>query len=198
MIATAGTNGGRLNTVHNEFLNGYLFAVLLDGDYVPVSFSIEDIYGCMSDTLIASGDLYHKRLMRSDGGWVVEDDSVTPTFDFRELQEVVYGYSKGPDGETDPIYGYSLLEGSDVAICGLTLNSVRRKRCDRNFWEIGNTVQNATGNKDLFGMSQIDPRSCPKECVSCEGGQCSTDTWKSRTGCEETSNDCYVIDLESK
>lgn len=179
MIADAQTNGGSLSSAHKEFRNGYLFAVLDAGDYVPVVFGVEDIFGCMSNVIVASGDVFHKTLMRSDGGWVVTDDSVTPTFDFRELQKLVYGFTQGPDGELYERYGYGLLDGKGFAIEGFDINRVSAKRCDRTFWDPGYTVQNETGQKELFSFAHIDPRSCMDN-DGCD--DCSDDSWLARTG----------------
>lgn len=193
MVAAASTNGGTLNRVHAEFSNGYIFAVRRGQDYVPVTFSTEDIYGCSHTVLLASGSLYHKGLMRSDGGMYEKNDSVTPTFNWRQLEKVTVGHSQGPDGEIYPIYGYCLNEADRAAICGLKLTKKTRYRCDRTFWDVGGTVQNATGPADLFGLTQIDPRACMHN--PCDNG-CGEDTWASRTGCEEPEQACYNVTME--
>lgn len=180
MIAPAQTNGGTLDSAHKEFANGYVFAVYNSGDYIPVTFDVEDTFGEVSRTVIASGDLHHSVLMREDGGWrVLRDDSVVPTFDFRELQKVPYGVTtQGPDGEIYESYGYGLYEGEDMALCGFKINRVTAQRADRYFWNPGKVVQNEFGQAELFGFKQTDPRSC----VADVGGVCDEDDFQVRLG----------------
>lgn len=184
MIAAAQTNGGELNTSHKEFSNGYVFAILEPGatdteKYVPVTFTVMDIFGECSDVVVASGDVFHGRLMRRDGGWSAKDDSVTPTFDFRELQKITTGITQGPDGEKYESYGYGLYEGQDYALCGVDINGLVAWREDRTFWDPGKTVQNETGQPDLFGLTQTDPRSCVHNVADCEACDV-TDSWEHR------------------
>lgn len=184
MIAASQTNGGKLNSSHKEFSNGYVFAVLEPGmveteNYVPVTFTVMDIFGECSDVVIGSGDVYHAELMRRDGGWSVKNDSVTPTFDFRELEKITLGVSKSPSGEVIERYGYGLYDGQDYALDGLTINKTVAWREDRTFWDPGKTIQNETGQPDLFGFTQTDPRSCVHNVLGCK--KCDTpDSWEYR------------------
>lgn len=178
MIAAAQTNGGKLNSAHKEFANGYVFAIRFSGDYVPITFKVTDVLGRTDDVVIASGDVYHKALMREDGGWLVEDDSATPTFDFREMLKLTTGVVKGPDGEVYENYEYGVYEGNDVAICGFDVNRVTAYRKDAPFWDPGKVVQNETGQADLFGFTQTDPRSCVHGNRRCQ--ECDDDNWDTR------------------
>lgn len=196
MIAPAQTNGGRLNSAHKEFSNGYLFAVYVEGDYIPVTFDVYDIFGKKTDALIASGDVFHKNLMRSDGGEFVKGGSTTLTFDYRELCKLSYGFSQSPEGDITERYGYGLYDGKNVALDGFKLHSYQSYRADRPFWDPGKTIQNETGQKDLFGFKQIDQRSCIHDEGLCpDSSKCSEDNWKARVGAEKQSQ-CYTINME--
>lgn len=178
MIAAAQTNGGKLRSVHKEFEDGYLFAVLQDGDYVPVTFDVQDALGTLNRVVIAGGVVYHNFLMRRDGGWLVNDDSVIPTFSFYELEKIVSGITKGPDGQVYERYGYGVYQAEDTALCDVKINRVSARRLDAPFWDPGHVTQNATGQPDLFGFTQTDPRSCVHGGDGCN--KCNDDSWESR------------------
>ena len=99
---------------------------------------------------------------------MLKDDSVIPTFSFSELQKMVHGFSEGPDGEIYEKYGFGLYKGDDYALCDLEVNKSVAWRQDRTFWDPGKTVQNETGQAELFGFTQTDPRACVHNVMDCQ------------------------------
>lgn len=186
-VATASTNGGSLHRVHAEFSDGYVFAIRQGDDYLPISFTFEDAFECLYDSVIVSGEWYHKHLMRSDGGLATRGSGTMPTFSWSELVKVRLD-------EARELYGYELNRETDAAICNLIIGGPELYRKDRTYWKIGKTIQNAASGGIEFGFSQPDPRLCEDE--NCDY-PCSEDSWKARTGCEE-DNTCYETNLEER
>lgn len=188
MIAAASTNGGTRDRVHAEFANGYIFAVRNGENYIPVVFDVVNAFGENNPTVLAAGAVYHDRLMRRDGGPRLYTKKITPVFDWSELRKVQIGTSECDD-EGNPIFGFELNRARNAAICGLDFYISKLYRCDRNFWNPGKTVQNATGQSDLFGVKQTDPRACAEPSCS-HAGKCKANTWKNTWASEVACEDC--------
>lgn len=74
MILAADNNGGRYNKVHRQTDDGIVISVAMGESLLPLVFRYEDYLGCIEESLLAWNFYPHKRLMRGDCGWRVEND----------------------------------------------------------------------------------------------------------------------------
>lgn len=190
MIASASTNGGRLGRVHAEFDDGYIFTIRRGKDYVPVVFDFYDIFDCRHRSVIATGPVYHDKLLRRDGGWREHKHFLTPTFSWSRMGAVkVKEGLCGEDMTNKKRYAFELDRAEDAALCDLVIDRSTRYRCDSTYWRIDKTVQNES-SYELFGFSQSDPRTCCEE--NCDK-PCSPDSWFARAGCDKGPGDCLIL-----
>lgn len=187
-VTAASTKGGQLKRTHREFDDNYLIGFYSGCDYVPLEFTWKDQYDCdVSAVFTATNKLYHKELMRHDGGIVKESKEFIPLFDWRQLEKVTVGTTQSPDGEMHESYGYCLNEGIGIALEGSVTpsNACKCKRCipthfstkkpserlttrhttiyrkDRFYWTPGNVTQNESAPNKLFTVGlQLNPRTC--------------------------------------
>jgi hypothetical protein len=173
MIAPAATRNGQNKTVHTEFDDGYAIGVFEGCSYIPLVFRWQNpAFDDCESAVLASDKLYHDRLMRNDGGEQAYYDSEVITFDWFKLSKVTLGYSKNPNTlENEEVWGYCYEEASDAAIDGIISSIYDVVRKDRDYWTPGHTIQNATGPEELFGLDQLNPRTCPHgpNCDLCNG-----------------------------
>ena len=182
MITPAGNAGGEIKRVHSEFDDGYVIGVFDGCDYVPLSFTWEDIYGCDETSILTSGDLFHNKLMRKDGGVVVKEYDTRILYDWNDMEKVITGYSNAPSGELLENYRYQLNSETNTALCDADGHTVEISRIDRFFWRPDNVTQNDSGQEDLFSATQIAHDTCPFPDEKCK------DKW------ETEASDCYIID----
>ena len=157
-VAKAATNGGKLNNVHAEFRDGYIFAVKYGKDYIPVVFTFVDALCTKQEAVLATGKLYHKELMRSDGGVKIDEKHITPLFSWSKVSKVLFH---------DNVYGHEINRAQDVALENITFDGETKFRCDRTYWTPNKTIQNNSSPEPLIGFSQKDPRSCDVEPDKC-------------------------------
>lgn len=192
-VAAAATNGGSLGRVHAEFKDGYVFTIRKGEDYIPVVFDFYDIFDCPHKAVIATGDLYHNRLMRRDGGWRRKTKKTIPLFDWHEMKKVKLDEDFCcKDAKDRNVFGFQLNRAKNAAVCDLEVNHVEEYRCDSTYWRIDKTIQNDS-SYTLFGFSQEDPRLCCED--NCKE-PCSEDNWFIRTGCTKEDADCLIVRFE--
>ena len=177
-VTAATTKGGERKQVHSEFDDGYAIGFFDGCDYVPLVFCWDDLYDCPVTSILTSGDLYHNRLMRTDGGLHQSISQEIYTFDWSEMSKVPIEGLKNPDGSARVVHGYSLNKGTDTSLHGV--NSIRTdiRRRNRNYWTPGNTTQNSEGPSELFTIGQIAHSTCP---FDCSGDKCHHDTFIEKT-----------------
>lgn len=177
-VTEATTKGGQRKQVHSEFDDGYAIGYFDGCDYVPILFCWTDIYDCPETSVLAAGDLYHGRLMRTDGGLVDDISQEIYTFDWHEMERVPIKGLKHNDGSARYVEGYRLNKGDDTSLHGV--HSIRRdlRRRNRNYWSPGHVTQNAEGPGDLFSVSQIAHSTCPFDCSE---DKCHHDTFVETT-----------------
>ena len=140
MILAADNNGGRYNKVHRQTDDGIVISVAMGDSLLPISFRYEDYLGCIEESLLAGSFYPHKRLMRGDCGWRVENDSVDLLFSWNALTRHVDGFSSGPDGEYVETYHDEPNCAENVRICGLKGHRTKWYRKDREYWTPGQTL----------------------------------------------------------
>lgn len=182
MITPGVGAGGEIKRVHQEFDDGYVIGIFQGCDYVPLVFSWNDVFDCPEDAILTSGDLFHNRLMRKDGGVVRKEYNSRILFDWNEMEKVITGYSKSPEGDLLENYKYQLNSSCDTGICGADGNTVETIRLDRFYWTPGNITQNDSGEGDLFSATQIAHSTCPFNTDGC------VNEW------HEDASSCYIID----
>ena len=185
-VSAASTRGGARKRVHSEFDDGYVIGVFDGCGYTPLAFSWEDEYGCEDQSILATDKLYHKELMRKDGGLSLEKLDELYTFSWQELYKVPTGFSTAPNGDVLTNYGYELNSESNVALEGLRTRHRAYSRRDKYFWTPNDVTQNESGPAELFPLGQIAHSTCPFD-EGCNG-KCNHDTF-----CEKESN-CYTVD----
>lgn len=181
MITPGVGAGGVIKRVHQEFDDGYVIGVFDGCDYVPLVFEWNDIFDCPETSILTSGELYHSRLMRKDGGLVKREYNSRILYDWNDMEKVISGYSLAPDGELLANYRYELNSEENAAICDADGTVTEYTRLDRYFWRPDNITQNDTGQEDLFSATQVAHDTC-----DFEEGPCG-DKW-------DNSTDCLIID----
>lgn len=181
MITPAGNAGGVIKMVHQEFDDGYIIGFFDGCDYVPIVFGWNDIYDCPEEAVLASGDLYHNRLIRKDGGLIVEEHNSRILFDWNEMEKVISGYSETPSGELLENYRYELNTSTDTAIYGADGTTNTYKHLDRFYWTPGHITQNDSGQNDIFSATQMAHDAC-KDSDGC------VNEWS------KEPSDCWIID----
>ena len=166
-IAAADNNGGRYNTVHRQTDDGLVISVVSGQSLLPLVFAYCDYLGDKHETLLASSKYPHKKLMRNDCGWRVENDSAVLTLSWKEMKKVVDGYKDLPSGKLDPIWHDQANCARDVSLAGLKSHRKTLFRKDREYWTPDHTLQAET-YEDYFGWSQRNPNTCaPTEPNKC-------------------------------
>ena len=178
-VTEATTKGGERKQVHSEFDDGYVIGFFDGCDYVPLLFCWDDIYDCPETSILASGDLYHSRLMRTDGGVAGTVSQEIYTFDWSEMTRVPIKGLKNKDGTARYVDGYHLNKGQDTSFYGVNSVSRHLRRLNRHFWTPGDVTQNESGPEGLFGIGQIAHNTCPFDCTD----KCHHDTFR-----EDVSN----------
>lgn len=170
-VTSATTKGGKRKLVHSEFDDGYAIGYFDGCDYIPLLFCWDDVYGCTETAVLASSDLYHGRLMRTDGGLRVDDSEEVYTFDWHEMKRV--SHSIPTENGTRYIDGYELNSASNTALEGVQSRYRAYSRANRFYWTPENVTQNPEGASPLFSLDQRSHRACPYKCA----GQCYHDTF---------------------
>lgn len=179
-VTQASTKGGVKKQVHSEFDDGYMIGFFDGCDYIPLVFCYDDVYDCPETTLLTSGELYHGKLMRTDGGRKKTLSQEIYTFDWSELTRVALENVRDGEGRKRTVEGYCLNRESDMSLYGVHSIRTNDRRLNRNYWTPGHTTQNAEGPAELFGIGQIAHSTCP---FDCSGDPCHHDTF-----IEEESN----------
>lgn len=183
MILAADNNGGRYNKVHRQTDDGIVISVAMGESLLPLVFRYEDYLGCIEESLLAWNFYPHKRLMRGDCGWRVENDSADLLFSWNGTETHIDGFSSAPSGEYGEITHEEQKCAKDVRLCGLAGHRTKWYRKDREYWTPGMTLDAqvpadpfAIGNNLEFNdccenpkgheiptIKQWNPISCPPE-----------------------------------
>lgn len=190
-VVAASNNGGRYNMVHRQTDDGYVISVAAGKSLLPLVFRYEDYLGHCQESLLASDFYPHSRLMRSDCGWRLKNDSDDLLFSWEAQEKRLIGLSSGPTGEYEGVYQDVANCAKDVRICGLEGHRTVFWRQDREYWTPDNTLL-AAAPPEIFGWSQWNPNSCPPEgpdkcgIVQYPKGDCNPQKMKYTKNCKET------------
>ena len=177
-VTEASTKGGELKQVHREFDDGYAIGFFDGCDYIPLLFCWDDAFDCPVTSVLASADLYHGRLMRSDGGLHDVTSQEIYTFDWHEMKQVPIEGLKHKDGSARYVTGYELNKADNMSLQGVHSVSRDIRRLNRNYWTPGNVTQNEAGPGELFSSFQIAHSTCPFDCGT---NGCHHDTFEEKT-----------------
>lgn len=174
-VLEASNNGGRYNMVHRQTDDGLVISVAMGKNLTPLVFRYVDWSGCPQETLLSSAFYPHKRLMRSDCGWVEEHDKRDLLFDYIRTDVVIDGFTSGPSGEYDVSWHETHDSGENVRLCGLEGHRTVYRRKDREYWTPNMTLM-ADKVEDIFGFEQYNPITCPTK----QPNKCGIVTWEDK------------------
>lgn len=161
-VLAATNNEGRYNNVHRQTDDGLVISVVMGDDLMPLVFRYTDYLGCTEESLLASSFYPHSRLMRSDCGWVVKNDSKDLLFSWENTIHVTDGLSAGPSNEFVENYHELPDNAHEVRLEGLTGRRTTYYRKDREYWTPNKTLM-ADTPEELFGWTQINPQTCESD-----------------------------------
>jgi hypothetical protein len=150
-MITKAVSEGSLNTVHNEFSDGYIIGVFDDSDsYTPLIFEYNDILsGDKRSVILTTVTPYHDRLLRSDGGICISEKYTDIAYSWRVLEEFTLGLTHNPaTGEYSPSTTEVLNEEIGALLCGAGGHETVIQRVDREYW---------TPNKTTVGVIEKEP-----------------------------------------
>lgn len=176
-LTAATTNGGRRNKVHSEFDDGYVIGFFDECGYIPLTFSWDDEYGCVESAVLSADELYHNRLMRTDGGLRVDDSVQEYTFDWHQMNRVRLNIpsdrTEAPVRAPRVIDGYELNSATNTSLEGVRGRTRTYTRLDRYYWTPDHVTQNEQGPSPLFTLEQVSHDACLRN----PGSVCHHDTF---------------------
>lgn len=159
-VLAASNNEGRYNRVHRQTDDGSIISVAMGSNLTPLVFRYKNYLGCDEESVLSAAFFPHKRLMRGDCGWSVENDSVDISYSWNASYDVIDGLSAGPSGEYVVNYHTEYDNASDAILSGFRGHRTVYRRKDREYWTPDKTLD-AVSVDDTFGFSQYNPYSCP-------------------------------------